>query len=96
MDVYHNSTLDCYDNPPFYQPGTDVILLCSAQQAADTVTYLWSSTASNSFVNGTSSSISDMMLTSADNGTHTCIATDGDENVGSVSIDIVIKGRSLQ
>ena len=93
LDIHYNSTLECCDNPPFYQPGTSITLTCTAQQVTGTVSYEWTSTGSESFVNGaTSSSISKMMLSSADNGTHTCTATDADGNVGSVSTVMIIKG----
>ena len=83
-------------SPPYFRPATSVTLTCHVEMATGDVSYLWSSTGSNSFIVGlTSSTVSKMILTSDDAGNHTCFATDSAGNTGSNTIVMQLIGENL-
>ena len=67
--------------------------MCGVYGASGTVTYTWTSSNSDSFVNGeTERSVSVDKLTSNDNGLHKCCVRDANDNVGCANTEMIIKG----
>ena len=86
-------------SPPYYRPASSVTLTCRAHHPTGSVTYLWSSTCSNSncFARSSSSqSISRTILQSIDAGVHTCRATDSSGNTGRNSTEMILIGKYRQ
>ena len=93
-DLPADCTLPC---PPYFRPATSVNLICHVKGARGPFVYKWSSTSPKSFVeNRNSSAVSKLILTSDDAGSRTCNVSDSDENEGSSTIEMKMKGENLR
>ena len=82
-----------HPTPPYYRPCTGVSLVCEVYGASETVTYTWTSSNSDSFINGkTERNVGVARLTSNDNGLHKCCVRDGNDNVVCANTEMIIKG----
>ena len=82
-------------SPPYYRPASSVSLTCVAPtDAVGDVSYLWFSTNTDSFVNGsTERMVYQEVLTAFDAGYHTCTVTDEVGNTGSAHITMKLFGK---
>lgn len=92
IKVSYNPPSDIpFPSPPYFHPATSVTLTCHAYGASQSVTYHWSSTSDHYPTQSQSVSIG--KLTSGYAGVYTCTVTDSEENTGSNSTEIKLKGK---
>ena len=100
VKVEYNRPADCNflsPSPPYFRPATFVNLTCKVLGASGEFNYLWKSTNPNSFVlNSRSTFWGGAILTSDDAGNHTCYVKDNDENEGSDTIEMEMKGENMR
>ena len=98
--VHINVELDSqftFPSPSYFRPATSVKLICRVEGAKGPFSYQWSSTGLNSFVvNSKSSTVSKLILTSDDAGSHTCNVSDSDGDIGSRTIEMKMEGEDLR
>ena len=91
---------DCHfpsPSPPYFRLASSVNLTCRVEGASGPFYYNWSSTNPKSFVvNNNSSILRRAILTSDDAGIHTCNVIDDDNNTGSSTIEMKVKGEDLR
>ena len=84
-------------SPPYYRPASSVSLTCLAHDAVGTASYLWSSTNTESFVNGASGgTVFQDILTGFDAGYHSCTVVDEAGNVGSALTTMELFGKKFK
>ena len=84
-------------SPPYYRPASSVSLTCVVPDEIGGVSYLWFSTNTDSFVNGsTERMVHQNILTAFDAGYHTCTVTDYMGNTGSAHTKMKLIGKKFK
>ena len=95
IEVRYEAPPDFGLSPPYYRPGSYLILSCIATGASDSVAFRWTSTNSLLFTYGARNAVHSSLLTAYDSGTHTCTITDTDRTTASARVKVFLYGKQV-